>query len=170
MQERLNQNDVTNRVNVEKSRDVRDAVLRLFAARYPGATFTALERAFDDFHALFEGRHPGYLACDTLYHDMRHTLDMTLAMARLIDGHDRTSAPADRLGARRAGMGVLVALLHDAGYLKRSSEAQVPNGAIFTKVHVSRSADFIAAYLPRVGYAAEAPIASRLVHFTGYEI
>ena len=89
MQDRLNQNDVTNRVNVEKPSNVRDAVLRLYGARYPGADFAALERAFDDFHALYEGRYPGYLACDTLYHDMRHTLDMSLAMARLIDGHER---------------------------------------------------------------------------------
>src|SRR5438552_5845653 len=170
MQDRLNQNDVTNRINVESPANVREAVLRLYAARYPGADFAPLERAFDDFHALYEGRYPGYLACDTLYHDIRHTLDMTLAMARLVDGHDRSCAPADRLGARRAVMGILVALLHDAGYLKRSSEAQVENGAIFTKVHVSRSADFISAYLPKVGYAAEAPLASRLVHFTGYEM
>ena len=148
MQDRLNQNDVTNRVNVEHPANVRQAVLRLFSARYPGADFAALERAFDDFHALFEGRYAGYLSCDTLYHDMRHTLDMTLAMARLVDGHDRSCAPADRLGARRAAMGILIALLHDSGYLKRSSEAQVENGAIFTKVHVSRSADFISAYLP----------------------
>jgi hypothetical protein len=35
---------------------------------------------------------------------------------------------------------------------------------------VSRSADFISAYLPNLGYAAEAPLASRLVHFTGYEM
>jgi hypothetical protein len=170
MQERLNQNDVTNRVNVEKPREVRDAVLRLFGARYPGANFAALERAFDDFQALFEGRYPGYLACDTLYHDIRHTLDMTLAMARLVDGHDRSCAPTERLGARRAVMGIVIALLHDSGYLKRSSEVGVENGAIFTKVHVSRSADFIASYLPKLGFAAEAPLASRLVHFTGYEM
>jgi hypothetical protein len=170
MQDRLNQNDVTNRINVEHPTNVRDAVLRLFAARYPGADFGPLGQAFDDFHALFEGRYPGYLACDTLYHDLRHTLDMTLAMARLIDGHDRSCAPVDRLGARRAAMGILIALLHDAGYLKRSSESQVENGAIFTKVHVSRSADFISAYLPKIGYGAEAPLASRLVHFTGYEM
>ena len=31
------------------------------------------------------------------YHDMRHTLDMTLAMARLIYGHERSCAP-DREG------------------------------------------------------------------------
>ena len=170
MQDRLNQNDVTNRINVEHPAKVREAVLRLFASRYPGGDFAPLERAFDDFHALYEGRYPGYLACDTLYHDIRHTLDMTLAMARLVDGHDRSCAPAGRLGARRASMGILIALLHDAGYLKRSSEAQVENGAIFTKVHVSRSADFISSYLPKVGYAAEAPLASRLVHFTGYEM
>ncbi len=143
MQDRLNQNDVTNRINVENPAKVREAVLRLFAGRYPGADFAPLERAFDDFHALFEGRYPGYLACDTLYHDIRHSLDMTLAMARLVDGHDRSCAPSNRLGARRAVMGILIALLHDSGYLKRSSEAAVENGAIFTKVHVSRSADFI---------------------------
>ena len=170
MQDRLNQNDVTNRVNVESPAQVREAVLRLYATRYPGADFAPLERAFDDFHALYEGRYPGYLACDTLYHDLRHTLDMTLAMARLVDGHERACAPADRLGARRAILGVLVALLHDSGYLKRNTESEVPNGAVFTKVHVSRSADFISAYLPKLGYVAEAPLASRLVHFTGYEM
>jgi hypothetical protein len=170
MQDRLNQNDVTNRVNVEAPSAVRDAVLELFAARYPGADFKPLERGFADFWALFSGRYPGYLGCDTLYHDIRHTLDMTLAMARLIDGHDRACAPTGRLGARRATLGVLIALLHDSGYLKRSSEADIGNGAVFTKVHVSRSADFISAYLPKIGFAREAPLASRLVHFTGYEM
>jgi hypothetical protein len=170
MQDRLNQNDVTNRVNVEDPQQVRDAVLALFTARYPGGDFAALGRAFDDLQALFEGRFPGYLACDTLYHDVRHTLDMTLAMARLIDGHERVCTPAERLGARRAMLGVLVALLHDAGYLKRSSENQVVNGAVFTKMHVSRSAEFACAYLPQLGFCAEAPLAAKLVHFTGYEM
>ena len=170
MQDRLNQNDVSNRVDVEDPSRVRDAVLVMFAARYPGADLATLARAFDDAGALFEGSFPGYLPCDTLYHDVRHTLDMSLAMARLIDGHERSCAPEDRLGARRAILGVLIALLHDSGYLKRTSESHVENGAVFTKVHVSRSADFISAYLPQVGFAAEAPLAARLVHFTGYEM
>jgi hypothetical protein len=170
MQDRLNQNDVSNRIDVEDPARVRDAVLGLFAARYPGSDLAPLARAFDDVAALFEGSFPGYLACDTLYHDVRHTLDMSLAMARLIDGYERSCAPQDRLGARRAILGVLVALLHDAGYLKRASESHVGNGAVFTKVHVSRSADFISAYLPQIGFGAEAPLAARLVHFTGYEM
>ena len=170
MQNRLNQNDVTNRVNVEDADAVRDAVIALFAARYPGADLSSVSRAFADVKALFEGGYPGYLPCDTLYHDARHTLDMTLAMARLIEGHDRIHPAAETLGARRAILGVVIALLHDSGYMRRASEAHVPNGAVFTKVHVSRSADFLLRYLPTIGFAAEAEVASRLVHFTGYEM
>ena len=147
--DRLNQNDVTNRINVEDPDRVRDAVLALFAARYPGADLTPLRRAFEDTKSLFQGTFPGYLPCDTLYHDLRHTLDMTLAMARLLDGHDRSHAEADRIGAHRAMLGTVVALLHDSGYLKRASEAHVENGAVFTKIHVSRSADFLSRYLPQ---------------------
>lgn len=170
MQNRLNQNDVSNRINVEDAAQVRDAVVGIYAARYPGEDFTPLARAFDDVHALFQGRFPGYLPCDTLYHDMRHTLDMTLAMARLVDGYDRAHPVADRLGSRRAMLGAIVALLHDSGYMKRTSEANVANGAEFTKVHVSRSADFLLQYLPRVGFNAESGVAAQLVHFTGYEL
>lgn len=170
MHNRLNQNDVTNRVNVEDADQVRDAVIALFAARYPGEDFSALARAFNDVKSLFEGTFPGYLPCDTLYHDARHTLDMTLAMARLVEGHDRVHPGADSLGARRAALGVVIALLHDSGYMRRSSEADVENGAIFTKVHVSRSADFLARYLPTIGFGPEAETAARVVHFTGYEI
>ena len=167
---RLNQNDVTNRVNVEDADQVRDAVIGIFRERYPGADLGAVARAFDDAKALFEGGYPGYLACDTLYHDMRHTLDIALAMARLIDGHDRDRAAADQLGARRAILGVLIALFHDSGYIKRVSEKDVLNGAVFTKVHVGRSADFLLRYLPERGFAPEAPTAAQLVHFTGFEL
>lgn len=166
---RLNQNDVTNRINVEDADRVREAVVAIFQARYADADLGPLVRAFDDVKALFDGDYPGYLACDTLYHDVRHTLDMTLAMARLIDGHDRSCAAAEQLGARRAMLGVIVALLHDSGYIKRNSENHVLNGAVFTKVHVSRSADFLLRYLPQRGFGAEAETAAQLVHFTGYE-
>jgi hypothetical protein len=170
MNKRRNEYDVTNRINVESVDEVRDAVLKVYAARYPGEDLAPLRQAFEDMKALFEGRYPGYLACDTLYHDLRHTLDMTLATARLIDGHDRASAPADRLGTRRAMLGVMVALLHDSGYIRRVSEANVENGAVFTKVHVSRSAEFLRSYLPTIGLAQEANIAAQLTHFTGYEL
>ena len=170
MHARLNQNDVTNLVNVEDADQVRDAIIAIYGARYPGIDLVPLARAFKDVKALFAGNLPGYLPCDTLYHDSRHTLDMTLAMARLVDGHDRVNRGAAQLGARRAVLGVVIALLHDSGYLRRVSESGVENGAVFTKIHVSRSADFLARYLPTIGFAPEAESAARLVHFTGYEM
>ena len=109
MHSRLSQNDVTNLVNVEDASQVRDAIIAMYSARYPGADMTALARAFDDVKALFEGDFPGYLPCDTLYHDSRHTFDMTLAMARLVEGHDRACPAAEQLGARRAVLGVVIA-------------------------------------------------------------
>jgi len=169
MQGRLAQNDVSNQVNVEDPDAVANGVLALFSARYPGADLAPLAAAYADTKALFRGAYPGYLRCDTLYHDLRHTLDVSLAMARLVDGHDRIHSPEHRLGPRRAMLGVIIALLHDSGYLRQAAESDVRNGAVFTKTHVSRSSDFLAHYLPGIGFLDEAPVASRLVHFTGYE-
>ena len=169
LQGRLAQNDVSNHVNVEDPLHVGGNVIGLLSARYPGVDLAALGHAYADTQALFRGAYPGYLPCDPLYHDLRHTLDVSLAMARLVEGHDRTHPESERLGSRRAMLGVIIALLHDAGYLRRASEQEVGNGAVFTKVHVSRSADFLARYLPTIGFAAEAGVAARLVHFTGYE-
>jgi len=52
-------------------------------------------------------------------------------------------------------LGVIIALLHDAGYLRRASEREIGNGAVFTKVLVSRSSDFLARYLPTIGFGAD---------------
>src|SRR3970282_2919594 len=104
--ERRSTNAVSNRVSVDDPARGRDAVRALFAARYPGTSFADLARAFDDFGALYEGKFPGYLACDTLYHDVRHSLDITLAMARLIDGHERVCAAGGRLRAPRGVVGL----------------------------------------------------------------
>jgi hypothetical protein len=119
---------------------------------------------------LFAGEMPGFLACDTKYHDLRHTLDITLAMARLIDGHDRSSSEVDAFGAERALIGIITALLHDSGYILEATDEGRASGAEYTLVHVSRSARVLARYLPRIGLGQHVSRATRLVHFTGYEI
>ncbi|MFQ5634333.1 MAG: hypothetical protein ACE5G3_03245, partial [Gammaproteobacteria bacterium] len=119
---------------------------------------------------LFQGRLPGYEGCDTVYHDRQHSLDITLAMARLLVGYDKSCAEADRLGRERVIMGITVALYHDAGYMRRSNEPERANGAEFTPWHVSRSADFLRSYLPGIGLEHWADVATRIVHFTGYEL
>lgn len=169
MKQRRNHYDVTNRVRVSHPHDVANEAERLLSAIHPDLDRAALARAFDTFGHLYAGTLPGYVGCDTWYHDAQHSLDCALAMARLLDGHERAVAPAERLGARRAVLGMVIALFHDAGYIRRSDDTAV-NGAEFTLSHVRRSSEFLEAFLPTIGYADEAALAARIVHFTGYEM
>ena len=170
-QDRRNDFDVTNHVQVSKPAAVRDAVHELYSATYPGASFDKLWLAFYDFERLFRGDFPGYFGCDTTYHDMQHTLDMTLALARLIAGYERSAEPGERLGPERAEMTIVTSLFHDAGYIRhKERDKNFSNGAEFTMQHVSRSADFLRRYLPELGLADFTAISSMIVHFTGYEL
>lgn len=170
-QDRRNDYDVTNTVQVCNPAAVRDAVHELFTETFPGLSFDKLWLAFYDFERLFTGRFPGYKGCDTTYHDMQHTLDMTLALARLAVGYERSVEPADRLGGGRAQMAVITSLFHDSGYIRHEvRDKDFSNGAEFTLYHVSRSADFLRRYLPELGMTKDVGISSMIVHFTGYEL
>lgn len=170
-QDRRNDYDVTNTVQVSNPASVRNAVQELFSDTFPGTSFDKLWLAFYDFERLFTGRYPGYTGCDTTYHDMQHTLDMTLALARLLSGYERSVEPPDRLGAARAQMAIVTSLFHDSGYIRHETrDKDFTNGAEFTLYHVSRSADFLRRYLPELGLARDVGVASMIVHFTGYEL
>jgi len=168
--DRRNDFDVTNTVKVSSVEAVRNEVQTLFQDTYPNAAFDTIWMAFHDFGELYTGKLSEYRGCDTVYHDQQHSLDVTLAMARLLVGYERSCAEEDRLGDERAVLGLISALFHDAGYIRRSDEYRWLNGAEFTVWHVSRSADYLRTYLPRVGLGDMTEIATRIVHFTGYEI
>lgn len=161
--------DVTDTVLVSSAPDVRHAVEELFARVWPGRKFPAFPHVFNDFDRMFSGRMPGYFGVDTVYHDQQHTLDITLATARLIVGHELQVPEAQRFGPERAMLGIVVALFHDVGYLRTTRDADVPNGAEFTTVHVSRGAAFLRDYLPKIDLGAWSDIAAEIIHYTGYE-
>ena len=170
-QDRQNDFDVTNTVQVSITATVRDAVQDLYAEIFPGTSFDRLWLAFYDFERLFTGRYPGYNGCDTTYHDRQHTLDMTLALTRLVAGYERSVEPHDRLGADRAQMAIITSLFHDSGYIRHEvRDENFKNGAEFTLYHVSRSADFLRRYLPELGLSHDVGVSSMIVHFTGYEL
>jgi hypothetical protein len=162
--------DVTNTVQVSSPAAVVDAVESLYRQEWPELEFDALERAFEHFERLFAGDIPGYYGVDTVYHDRQHTLDITLALARLIVGHERMQPAAERLGSERAIVGLIIGLFHDVGYLRRTDERDSRNGAEFTRTHVSRGAKFLEDYLPDIGLADWVPVATEIIHFTGYEV
>ena len=161
--------DVTGRVDVSDADAVCAAACAIFARHYPGQDLARLEGAFAAARILYLGRFPGYHACDLPYHDLRHVLDVTLAMARLLDGYLRSQAGEARFSCTEALLGIVVALFHDSGYIRRAGDTRHRHGAEYTRVHVSRGARFLAAQLPALGMAEFVPAARRLVHFTGYE-
>ena len=170
-QDRRNDYDVTNTVQVSSPAAVRDAVHELLREAFPGASFDKLWLAFYDFERLFNGKFPGYKGCDTTYHDLQHTLDMTLALTRLVAGRERSVELPDRLGAERAQMAIVTSLFHDSGYIRHEErDSGFHHGAEFTLYHVSRSADFLRRYLPELGMSRDVPVSSMIVHFTGYEL
>ena len=162
--------DVCSNIDVTDSEAVKKEVCEIFSRLFPGQPTAAIDQAFRDLDSLYRGRFPGYHACDTPYHDIQHVLDVTLAMARLMDGHERKETGRDQLGPRLFRLGVIAALFHDAGYVRGVNETGYRNGAELTLTHVSRGAEFLRSYLPLIGMGDAVEEAAALLHFTGYEV
>jgi len=169
MQVRRNDFDVTNRIQTTDPSAVQREIARLFRLLYPGAAHGAMDTAFADMARLYKGEYPGYQACDTLYHDVQHVMDVTLAMSRLMDGYERARRDTPALGVRLFQLGVIASLLHDVGYLRATNDTVAKNGAEYTLNHVSRGSAFVRAYLPQIGMGELAEAGAELLHFTGFE-
>ncbi len=170
-QDRRSDYDVTNTVQVSSTTAVRRAVCSIFEEHYAHESADAIWLAFHDFERFFYGHSPEYFGVDTTYHDIQHSLDMTLAAMRLFVGYERAVSVGERLGPRRAILGVVCSLFHDFGYLRhRKRDSDVRHGAEFTRSHVTRSGRFLESFLPTIGLDEFVPVVSRIVHFTGYEL
>jgi hypothetical protein len=96
---------------------------------------------------LFNGRIPGYRACNTPYHDLHHTMEVFLAMVRLVHG----AAVSDRItGPGNLVAGLTAALMHDTGYLQEVKEPP-GSGARHKALHEQRSMDFMARHRDELG-------------------
>ena len=168
MRQRRSDYDVTNSIKTTDAATVAAEVRRIYLDLYRKAEAATLDRAFVDFAALYAGENPEYFPCDTRYHDTQHVLDVTLAMARLLHGYQRSGR--EPLEARLFCLGVILALYHDCGYIRNRKDTRHENGAEYTLTHVTRGARYLRAYLPQIGMADLAAVAARVIHFTGYEI
>jgi hypothetical protein len=169
MAHRRSEFDVTNRIDTTEPGAVAGEIGRIYERLYQRDAPGNLTQAFDDLARLYRGEFPGYHPCDTDYHDIQHVLDVTLAMGRLMDGFVR-GANGATLGAPLFALGVVTALFHDCGYIRHRKDTKHQYGAEYTLTHVSRGARFLEQYLPTIGMGELAPAASRVIHFTGYEM
>ncbi|MDB5810084.1 MAG: hypothetical protein JWN94_2206 [Betaproteobacteria bacterium] len=168
MRHRRSDHDVTDSVKTTDVDAVAGEVRRIYLDLFRKGELTALDRSFADLGALYAGENEHYHACDTGYHDLQHVLDVTLAMARLMHGYKRIGR--EPLESRIFCLGVILALYHDCGYIRRRHDSRHANGAEYTLTHVSRGARYLRNYLPVLGMADLAPVAARVIHFTGYEV
>ena len=146
---------------------VADAICAVMAGRYADFDEVLVRDGFIDLEDIFWGRYPGFLPCDTPYHDLRHSMSTALAMARMLDGHQALhGATGQGPDAALATLGVLLALFHDVGFIRRLSEAGM-SGACLIHEHEQRSVDFMRGYLAAGPSAQQADLAE-LIHTTNF--
>lgn len=161
--------DITGTVRLDRAAAVHDAVATLLVRRFPADELHLpfLRRSFDDIEAAFGGNYPGYLRCDTPYHDLRHSLDTALLTARMMDGyqivHDKQ---ASRLNSTEAMLAIVLALFHDVGFLRRNDESHL-QGAQLMLQHENRSVAFIRQYFAGTSLESYADSAE-LIHATNF--
>lgn len=143
---------------------VDDLLARRYQEQYSPALRALLATMVADTARAYSGDYPGLLRCDTHYHDLRHALDASLAMVRLIDGLACSHAPTDPppLTAEQAVLGVALALVHDIGLLRKLDEADL-EGASLTPIHERRGVHFMKEYLPHTALAHLAPHAELIM-------
>lgn len=161
--------DVSNLLQLNNPEEVKNEVCRIFTSLYGEQDIRILETIFTDFEMLYKGNFPGYHACDTLYHDIHHSLDVTLAMARLTSGYEQHTGTL-KLGKDLFILGIACALFHDAGFIRKKDKDKAVNGSVYMPIHIQRSGEFLSSYLVKRGMGIYASLATRLLHFTGNEI
>jgi len=165
-----NDYDISDSIQTTDPAAVGEEVIRLYCKLFAHASPRALERAFADIARMYDGGDLLYWPCDTEYHDIQHVLDVTLAMARLMDGYQRSRNGSDALVPELFIVGALAALFHDIGYLRRRNDHRHRYGAEYTITHVDRGAMFLRRYGPELGLEKDqARLAATLLHFTGYD-
>jgi hypothetical protein len=144
-----------------------DEVGALMREAYPDMDFWRVNVTFDDVVRLYTGEYPGYRECTTAYHDLRHTMDVFLAMARLIHG---ASAEGSLFTNRDTMLGLISALLHDAGYILTEDDDS-PSGGKYTATHVQRSINFMIKYFVHNNFSSkEVRQAAHLIESTSITV
>ena len=139
-----------------------------YLAMFPNADPLFVPRAFGWAIECFGGNYADYQAIDARYHDLEHTMQGLLCMARLLRGRQLADAHP-QLTPRLFQLGVLAMLLHDTGYLKKRDDAE-GTGAKYTVNHVARSAEFAVRLLGEKGCnPADIQAVQNMIRCTGVD-
>jgi len=142
-------------IDTRQPRLVEAEIHAAYLTMFPNGDRDYIPKIFRWAVACFEGKYRDYQAIDAHYHDLEHTMQGSLCMARLLLlRHQQPVEP--RMTQRMLELGMLAILMHDTGYLKKRSDTE-GTGAKYTLTHVDRSMEFAAELM-------------RCHHFTPQEI
>lgn len=128
-----------NLVDRKSPKAVLDEVHTIYKDIFDEDDLKTVDSTFAFVVALFHGDIHGYRSCNTEYHDLIHTTDTFLALARLIDGAVYTGKSFE---TRPIILALVAALFHDAGFILEEDDFK-GTGAKYTKTHVQRGIDMI---------------------------
>ncbi len=144
-------------------------IQKVLETNFPGHDAGFVSELFVAVQKVFGGKTPGYQACDTAFHDFRHTCEGAEALLRILDGHIK-GGESPKLTARDVELAAASIFLHDIGYLKDAGDRN-GSGAKHTLTHVERSLDFAARFLPQFGVDDdEIGMVQRAIQCTGYGV
>lgn len=156
-------------VNTKDAAAVEREVEAIYLALFPQSSARFAASAFQWVVDAFEGRYRDYLPIDAKYHDLEHTMQGTLCMARLLDARQRVGGRPS-LSQRMFELGLLAILLHDTGYLKQRGDTG-GTGAKYTLTHVARSVRFAEELLLEKGLPlAEIRSVQNMIRCTGVHV
>ncbi len=158
---------LSNLVDSSKPKNIIAEVKKIFSFHYTERHFSRISKAATLAINLFEGRFPGYQSCNTVYHDLEHTMAALLGVARLLDGY----LIRGRTLSEPLVINLFIAtLLHDCGYIQESWDTE-GTGAKHTDSHVERSVRFVEKNHEAFGIAAgDAPVIGSLIRSTGLSV
>jgi len=154
---------------------IRHEVLKMYHSMFKDYPIGAeqISTVFDDVKDLFEGRYHGYQACDTKYHNIEHTLQETLAHARILYGLNKFGHIDDGhsiiINSRLFTLSMISSMLHDSGYIKKTGDDEGTGGK-YTLTHIARSCEFAREYMEARGYGEEEIVAAQqMIQCTGID-
>ena len=155
------------RVSLDNADDVMEEIKNIILLIYRNFNFNEFEQVFKDVLKLFNGYYPGYRRCNTVYHDLSHTLDCLLITAKLIHGACLNGIVFTQ---RDITLGLISALLHDTGYIQ-AVEDNTGTGAKYTVCHIERSIEFMKKYFHDNGFPSKySTICSDFLRCTGLDV
>jgi hypothetical protein len=154
-----NSKEIYKLLAVGSSKDILSEVLEILKQISSDFNTEPILNVFDVVQRLYGGDFPGYRACNTGYHDLRHAIEAFLAMSRLIHG---AVLGNQSFSERQIITALMAAILHDVGYIQEESDTR-GTGAKYKAVHEQRSMDFLSHQGFEFGLSDEEIAAGRMI-------